>query len=441
MLARATLLAGLLAATGCTAVVDGPGDPEDRDDPFWVEDYDHDHAEEEDPAASGAMFAPSTSVLTAATTGACSTTVVRGLAEQLVEEIECMRPGTMARIDGAPGVYLSGATFPYLQGPAADALRRAAAVQPMTINSGLRTVVQQFVLYTWYTRGRCTSVVSLAAPPGRSNHESGLAVDVAEYDAAYTPLTGRGFSWLGSGDPWHFDYVAGGVDLRSMSVMAFQRLWNRNRPTERIAEDGAWGAATEAAVARAPSGGFTSGPSCGRGVAGDVAVEVYWSRDADGTYQLRALAPAEVVRVEYRVDGFVIGGATRADGSNFPDTYRFSTETSEREFEVTGYDAAGDEIGLGVGLLDVTAGTGVYIKQMGRRLYEIGLERPPAGVAAIEVRADGWLLTDSESDATRSTRRAVRSTFSQLGERSFELRTFNADGTLRGTLRRTFTLR
>ncbi len=400
--------------------------------------HDEVYAEHEDDPS--VMFAPSQTVGVAATTGACTTSVVRGLAEQLITEVECLRPGTMARIDGIAGVGLASATFPYLQQPAADALRRAAAVRSISLNSALRTVVQQYVLYTWYVRGRCTDVVSLAAPPGRSNHEAGLAIDVSNYDAARSALTARGFAWLGGSDPVHFDYVAGGVDLRALSVQAFQRLWNRANPGQRIAEDGAWGPATEAAVAASPTAGFASGASCAQQVGGRVPIEVYWNRDAQGRYALRALADASVARVTYQVDGYLIGGATRAAGANFPDDYVFTVDQDERHLVVTGFDAAGAEVGRGVGLLDVTAGTGVYIKQLGARLYEIGLERAPAGVAAIEVRADGYLLSDATSGTTRSARGAVRSMFNQLGERSFAITTYAADGTVRGTLRRTFTL-
>jgi len=171
-----------------------------------------------------------------------------------------------------------------------------------------------------------------------------------------------------------------------------------------------------------------------------IAMEVYWARQPDGHYDLRALGPSQVDHVEYRVDGFTIGAATRLDGDNFPDLYTFSTEKTQRRFEVIGFDAQSAPVARGVGSLDVTAGTAVYIKQMGERLYEIGLERPPAGVAAIEVRADGILLPDSVSGLTRSTRKAVRHTFSQLGAREFRISTFNANGTLRGTITRSFTL-
>lgn len=170
-------------------------------------------------------------------------------------------------------------------------------------------------------------------------------------------------------------------------------------------------------------------------------IEVYWYRRPDGAYDLRALAPAGIDRVVYRVDGYVIGGASRQDGHNFPDAYTFTSSKNERLFEVLGYDASDQQIGLGVGLLDVTDGTGVYVKQMGDHLYEIGLERAPSGVAAIEVSADGWKLTDAVTGKTRSDRIAVRHKFSQLGPRSFVIDTFNADGSKRGTLRRDFNLR
>jgi hypothetical protein len=85
-------------------------------------------------------------------------------------------------------------------------------------------------------------------------------------------------------------------------------------------------------------------------------------------------------------------------------------------------------------------GTAVYIWQMGDHDYEIGLEREPAEVAFIEVRADGFLLTDADTKATQSTRNAVHSQFNTLGERHFDIATYNADGSLRGHLTRTFKL-
>jgi hypothetical protein len=418
------LLPLVILLAGCTTdfAVMGP------DDPFWDDGYTHDDLGDEEEL--GQLGAPTQSVYAAATTGACTTAVVRGLAEQLVEEVECMQPGTMARIDQLPGVTVGASIFPFLQKPVADALRGVAAARPLTINSALRTVVQQFVLYTWYTRGRCTNVVSLAAPPGRSNHESGLAIDVSDPSGAKASLTARGFRWLGSTDPVHYDYVAGGLDLRSRSVLAFQRLWNRNHPGEAISEDGSWGPQTEGKVKQAPSAGFPIGSSCGAGVGvTPYAIDVSWTRNLDGSYTFAATADPRVTRFEYRVDGTLISS-----------TYTFSVERTERALEVRGFDASGTLVGHGIALLDVTADTGVFIREVGRRNYEIGLERAPADVAAIEVRADGFLITDELSATTRSTRGAVRSMFNQLGARTFEITTYGADGEVRGTLRRTFAL-
>lgn len=172
-----------------------------------------------------------------------------------------------------------------------------------------------------------------------------------------------------------------------------------------------------------------------------AAIEVYWARHDDGAYDLRALAPAAVTRVVYQVDGNVVGSAKRTDGDNFPATYRFSSEGQGRAFEVRGFDVSDREIGLGVGAIDVTAGTAVAIKQLGDRLYEVSLERAPAEVAAIEVRLDGWLLTDAVGGETRSRRRAVRSSLTQLGTRTVTIRTYAANGTVRGTITRTFNFR
>lgn len=172
----------------------------------------------------------------------------------------------------------------------------------------------------------------------------------------------------------------------------------------------------------------------------DVPIEVYWARQGDGSYKLHALAPGVVESVVYRVDGWEIGSSSRSLGFNFPDFYTFTVEKNERFFEVLGYDVDGAEVGRGIGLMDVTPSTAVYIRQMGDALYEIGLERAPSGVAAIEVRADGWLLTDTVTGQSRSDRNAVRSEFLQLGPRKFAISTFNADGTKRGTLHRDFTL-
>jgi LAS superfamily LD-carboxypeptidase LdcB len=87
--------------------------------------------------------------------------------------------------------------------------------QPLVVNSGGRTFAEQTALYNSYLAG----TGNLAAKPGTSVHESGLAVDFGGaahgFGAQQTWLqqvAGQyGFSWTGKNfsqvEPWHFEYV------------------------------------------------------------------------------------------------------------------------------------------------------------------------------------------------------------------------------------------
>lgn len=371
----------------------------------------------------------------------CATSSVRGLSEQLIEELNCMRPGMMASIEGIPGVVLGSSAFPYLQSEAAAALRRAVARRggSMTINSGLRTLPQQYLLYGWYREGRCG--IGLAAAPGRSNHQSGLALDVSEYGAWRSAMEGAGFQWFGWSDEVHFDYQ-GGTDIRDLSVLAFQRLWNRAHPEDRIAEDGEYGPQTEARLARAPADGFGVGASCAMPTddpdpAMLAGLDVSWSRAADGRYTFVTSAPPSVVEIEILVEGYRIGGASRGADGTARFTYRFNVARENRALEVRGLDGEGRLVARGVGAIDSISTTAAYVRPAGDQTWEIGLERAPSGVAAISVKADGFALIDSVSGSERSARLAVRSALTRMGDRAFELTTYGADGAVRGTIRRT----
>lgn len=195
-----------------------------------------------------------------AVSASCTTASVKGLSSQLVAEIQCMRPGSMKSIEGIAGLELGSAVFPYLQTPAADALLLAQKARgaTMSINSALRTLPQQYLLYRWYKAGRCG--ISLAAVPGGSNHETAVALDIDDAQGWRPAMESAGFRWLGASDPVHFDYTGpGAIEMRGLSVTAFQRLWNRNHPEDPIGEDGDYGAETEKRLARAPVGGFPRG--------------------------------------------------------------------------------------------------------------------------------------------------------------------------------------
>lgn len=190
---------------------------------------------------------------------ACTTAAIRGLSDQIVDEMNCIRSGLMTNVTGY-NVSLGGAALPYMQNAAAAALNRATSGRSrLSINSTLRTVAQQWILYNWYQTGRCG--VSLAAKPGTSNHEDGLAFDTSEYASWKSTLASYNYQWLGSSDPVHFDFAGmGGLDPKG--VLAFQRLWNHNNPADRIGEDGAYGPQTEARIKKSPRLGFAMGATC-----------------------------------------------------------------------------------------------------------------------------------------------------------------------------------
>jgi hypothetical protein len=190
----------------------------------------------------------------------CSTVPVRGLSMQIAEEVRCLAPGMLVPFEETSTIrFASAAVLPYLEAETAEALKKAApSLGTITINSGLRSVAQQYLLYRWRQARRCG--IRAAAAPGRSNHETGRALDLANSSAARRTMVNGGFSALRS-DPVHFDHLRS-PDLRDLGVEAFQRLWNRNHPGDQITEDGLYGPETARRLSRAPSGGFSRGASC-----------------------------------------------------------------------------------------------------------------------------------------------------------------------------------
>ncbi|MBK8258771.1 MAG: hypothetical protein IPK82_39705 [Polyangiaceae bacterium] len=175
-------------------------------------------------------------------------------------------------------------------------------------------------------------------------------------------------------------------------------------------------------------------------------MEVYWERLDTGVYDLRALAPSNVTKVRYLVDDYEIAVAAKDNPAttevedNFPGNYKFKYETPERVFVALGYDKSGANVARGVGLIDSVPGMAVYIRQMGDHLYEIGLERASDDVAYVQVKADGYVLTDEDTGDTMSHRNAVKYKFQNLGERTFEIALFTVDGKPIETLVRDFKL-
>src|SRR5262249_44952934 len=110
----------------------------------------------------------------------CSTAVVLGLSTQIAEQANCEHPGDFVSFQATGGItFTSSAGLPFLDMAARDDLVAVATSGPVQINSGLRTLAQQFLLVQWFHQGRCG--IAAAAAVGNSNHEGGRAVDLANY--------------------------------------------------------------------------------------------------------------------------------------------------------------------------------------------------------------------------------------------------------------------
>lgn len=225
-------------------------------------------AEEPEEAApvpkARAGRAPKT--VTEAAAASCSTRVVAGLSRQIIEEARCLRPDAFVRVPPRRNLVAGSNVVLYLEAPARDRLLKALdanKARTMTVNSALRTVAQQMLLSTWGRTRRCG--VKLAAAPGQSNHESGLALDVREAREWRSALEAQGFRWMGSADPVHFDYAGpGAVDHRGLDVRAFQRLWTRNHSDDPLPETGKLDARSAARLGKSPPAGFPTGARCKR---------------------------------------------------------------------------------------------------------------------------------------------------------------------------------
>lgn len=174
----------------------------------------------------------------------CSTAGLKGLDRQIIAEMNEIEANSLVRFDDL-NVKLGPAVWPLLQLPAKKALAKAIAERgkPMFINSAYRTIAQQLVLFNHFKAGRCG--IAIAAPPPRSNHQSGLAIDIQDPFGWKPFLERQGWKHLAPIDVPHFDFNGGGTrDIRSLAVLAFQRVWNEHNLGDRIDEDGDFGPET-----------------------------------------------------------------------------------------------------------------------------------------------------------------------------------------------------
>jgi hypothetical protein len=213
-----------------------------------------------EPAGYGTTSA-ALSLASLANGNGCSTAGAERLSNQILDELLCLLDGRLVPVSHPNLVPQHPRVHLVLSPAARTALLAVAQSQRLTINSALRTISEQYLLW----RG-----CPVAADPGTSNHETGKAIDVEEYGAAANRLQNAGFVYpLPSSDPVHFE--GPGADLRTQSVLAFQRIWNDNRPGDRIDEDGVAGPMTLSRLAQSPTEGFAVAGRCVRARAGGDA--------------------------------------------------------------------------------------------------------------------------------------------------------------------------
>ena len=220
----------------------------------------------EEPSAKAAPAPPKHfATVQLAAAGSCSTETVDGLSRQIIEQARCIKPNDFVALPKRPNLVLSGHIYPYLEVAARDHLLKALSAHSadtMTVNSALRTVAQQYLVWHWAASKICG--VQLATPPGESNHEIGSALDIAEAAKWRPALEAQEFKWLGKSDRVHFDYKGGdaGPAHTATDVLAFQKLWNRNHAEDPIPETGKYSPLTEQRLKKSPASGFPLGASC-----------------------------------------------------------------------------------------------------------------------------------------------------------------------------------
>jgi hypothetical protein len=117
---------------------------------------------------------------------------------------------------------------------------------------------KRFLLYKWFNDSNRCYKTKRVAKPGLSLHESGLSVDINDYQRWKIEMESAGCKWFGLNDTVHF--TCRGIDLRSKStsIRAFQKLWNCNNPLKIVNEDGIYGTQTEINLLASPSAGWSN---------------------------------------------------------------------------------------------------------------------------------------------------------------------------------------
>lgn len=201
---------------------------------------------------------------------ACDTGLIRGLNLQIIAVLNSIAPNILVDFTDIEGVVAVGdKNNPFLQAAAKNSLKVAVTERrkaegntvKLTVNSAYRTVAQQFLLNLQFDQVPNRCGIQAVAPPGFSNHESGLALDIQDRIAWEPYLERHNYVWFGPGDEPHFDFrffAATRKDIGTLGIRAFQILWNTYNPSDQIQVDGDFGPQTAARLRESPAEGFNN---------------------------------------------------------------------------------------------------------------------------------------------------------------------------------------
>lgn len=187
----------------------------------------------------------------------CSTEKLAPLARQIAKTLIASLPATeVIDISGHVNI-VGGSTLPYLQRAAGEALIAAitqAGRKPKLVHA-LRTLPQQYMVHYQYIHHLCN--IPLAASPGSSPHERGIAIDIQEHEAWIEVLKQHNWIWRGAADRPHFNFHGPqDADFGIAEIKAFQQTWNDHNPNDLLKVDGSYGPKTESKLLLSPIAGW-----------------------------------------------------------------------------------------------------------------------------------------------------------------------------------------
>jgi hypothetical protein len=190
----------------------------------------------------------------------CDTSGLAGLTKQVASMLLDNLPAGEV-LDISPNVVQAGATtIPFLQTEAATALIAAInekGEKPHLVHA-VRVLPQQYAVHFWITHNMGAKCgVTMAANPGASPHERGIAVDLQNHEEWIEVLAKHNWIWRGPKDKPHFNYHGGhDPDFGIKGITAFQKLWNSKNPGDQIGTNGIYGPETEKRLEASPIAGF-----------------------------------------------------------------------------------------------------------------------------------------------------------------------------------------